>query len=52
MTFFVDPSIDDDPNMKYVDTITLSYTFFPAASSKAPVKPVAAISGAAGEKPL
>lgn len=28
VTFYVDPGIDDDPNMADVETITLSYTFF------------------------
>ncbi len=28
VTFFVDPEIDQDPNAKEVETITLSYTFF------------------------
>jgi cytochrome c oxidase assembly protein subunit 11 len=27
--FYVDPSLDDNPDMKNVSTITLSYTFFP-----------------------
>lgn len=28
VTFFIDPAIEEDPNMKEVKTITLSYTFF------------------------
>ncbi len=30
--FFVDPSMNDDPNMNDVETITLSYTFYNADS--------------------
>lgn len=46
--FFVDPAIADDRELKYVNTITLSYTFFP---SEPAVKPVAAAPGSS-EKPL
>ena len=29
VAFYVDPAINDDPNLKDVKTITLSYTFYP-----------------------
>lgn len=38
--FYVDPSIADDPNLDYVDTITLSYTFFRSTEAEQP-SPVA-----------
>jgi cytochrome c oxidase assembly protein subunit 11 len=40
VVFFIDPAIDKDPQFRSLDTITLSYTFFPA---KRPAKPLAAV---------
>ena len=34
VNFFVDPSIEEDPNLNDVETITLSYTFFRARESE------------------
>ena len=35
VTFYVDPAADADKNLRGRDTITLSYTFFPADGAKA-----------------
>ena len=54
VSFYVDPSLADDPDMKGVDTITLSYTLFEAKPGAGlPVrtyerKPVASSAGVAG----
>jgi cytochrome c oxidase assembly protein subunit 11 len=34
--YFVDPKIRDDPDARDIDTITLSYTFYPVDSGKTP----------------
>lgn len=45
VVFFLDPSIETEPGLAHIDTITLSYTFHPA---KQPVKPLAANSTISG----
>lgn len=42
VVFFVDPAIEQNPDSRIINTITLSYTFFP---SKTQAKPVAANAG-------
>jgi cytochrome c oxidase assembly protein subunit 11 len=37
VVFFIDPAIDKDPLFKRLDTITLSYTFFPAKKKGEPL---------------
>lgn len=39
VVFFIDPDIEKDASLGHVQTMTLSYTFFPV---KTPVKPIAA----------
>lgn len=34
LVFFIDPAIDQDPNLQEVETLTLSYTFFPFQGGK------------------
>lgn len=45
VVFFLDPSIETEPGLAHIDTITLSYTFHPA---KQPGKPLAANSITSG----
>ncbi len=40
VVFFIDPDLEKDTDLKHINTITLSYTFFP---SKTPLKPVAGL---------
>jgi cytochrome c oxidase assembly protein subunit 11 len=42
VVFFIDPAIEKSPDSRIINTITLSYTFFP---SKTLPKPLAAVSG-------
>jgi cytochrome c oxidase assembly protein subunit 11 len=40
ISFYIDPAISDDPNLRDVKTITLSYTFFPTKyKAVTPTKP-------------
>ncbi len=43
VSFYVDPAMLDDPHMGDVDTVTLSYTFFPAPGAG---PPTASLNGA------
>lgn len=35
--FYVDPALADDPLLDYIDTITLSYTFYPTGETARPL---------------
>ncbi|WP_417685450.1 cytochrome c oxidase assembly protein [Roseibium sp.] len=37
VVFFVDPDMDNDPELKHVKEITLSYTFFPVDQPEQPI---------------
>jgi cytochrome c oxidase assembly protein subunit 11 len=41
VTFFIDPAIDTNAQARFIDTITLSYTFFPSSDETS--APVAAV---------
>ncbi|MEP0519839.1 MAG: cytochrome c oxidase assembly protein [Hyphomicrobiales bacterium] len=47
VVFFIDPAIAEDPELDLVNTITLSYTFFPVAN---PTKPLANLDAAEQKK--
>jgi len=51
VTFFVDPAMAADSDLATTDTITLSYTFYPATAPAAP-RPVAAAAAPGGANPL
>jgi cytochrome c oxidase assembly protein subunit 11 len=52
VVFFLDPAIAESRELANLDTITLSYTFFPATDAEAPAKPIAAATPVAGASPL
>jgi cytochrome c oxidase assembly protein subunit 11 len=41
--FFIDPEIVDDPQVSYVRSVTLSYTFFPTDEDEDDIEPVPAL---------
>lgn len=48
VTFFVDPAMAKDVDLENEDTITLSYTFYPAQTPAAPVASASGASAATG----
>lgn len=52
VVFFVDPSMAKDTDLDGIDTITLSYTFYPATAEQVPAKPVAEAPAGRAEKPV
>jgi cytochrome c oxidase assembly protein subunit 11 len=52
VVFYVDPALVQDPNVKDLTSITLSYTYFPAKGGKAVADAGAPTSGSTSEKPV
>ncbi len=50
VSFFIDPAVLDDPALRKLNDVTLSYTFFRAADDGAPEEKVGQVlNGQAGE---
>lgn len=52
VVFFVDPAMAKDGDLDGIDTITLSYTLYPASGEQGPARPVAEAPPARGQKPV